>query len=365
MASLWETSRVTFEETVLGFAIGVVLGVVLGVLLGVNRTLAEVFGPYIRVANSIPRIVLAPIFIIWLGLGLESKVATAVVLVFFVVFFNAFQGVREVPRDLISNARILGANKRQLVTNVILPSALTWITASLHTSFGFAIVGAVVGEFVGATKGLGELIAVAKGSFNPNGVFAAMFILAIVALTAEILVTALERRLLGSGGRRHSPRQVRAYERPPSRTSRSSCKSRGDHFTAFHEHRAAGRGPGQVRSAIGRSWTVLDNAFRKRHRARRIHGRCASIATFGDDGRCHLDRSRGLLRARRGRRPEARPTPRRLPARLPRRGHQAGGPSSASTPGNATKVTIMVGGLSKIIYRRAHSQPGATSRSRA
>jgi NitT/TauT family transport system permease protein len=193
---LWEQVAVTLEETVLGFAIGVVFGVLLGVLLGVNRTLAEVFGPYIRVANSIPRIVLAPIFIIWLGLGLESKVATAVVLVFFVVFFNAFQGVREVPRDLISNARILGANKRQLITNVILPSALTWITASLHTSFGFAIVGAVVGEFVGATKGLGELIAVAKGSFNPNGVFAAMFILAIVALTAETLMTALEHRLL-------------------------------------------------------------------------------------------------------------------------------------------------------------------------
>ena len=193
---LWEQVAVTLEETVLGFAVGVVLGVILGVLLGVNRTLAEVFGPYIRVANSIPRIVLAPIFIIWLGLGLESKVATAVVLVFFVVFFNAFQGVREVPRDLISNARILGADKRQLIANVILPSALTWITASLHTSFGFAIVGAVVGEFVGATKGLGELIAVAKGTFNPNGVFAAMFILAIVALTAESLMTALERRLL-------------------------------------------------------------------------------------------------------------------------------------------------------------------------
>jgi NitT/TauT family transport system permease protein len=193
---LWEQVAVTLEETILGFAVGVVLGVFLGVLLGVNRTLAEVFGPYIRVANSIPRIVLAPIFIIWLGLGIESKVATAVVLVFFVVFFNAFQGVREVPRDLISNARILGASQRQLVSNVVLPSALTWITASLHTSFGFAIVGAVVGEFVGATKGLGELIAVAKGAFNPNGVFAAMFILAVVALTAEILMTALERRLL-------------------------------------------------------------------------------------------------------------------------------------------------------------------------
>jgi NitT/TauT family transport system permease protein len=193
---LWEQIYVTMEETVLGFLVGVVLGVVFGVLLGRNRLLADVFGPYIKAANSIPRVVLGSIFIIWLGLGLPSKVALAVVLVFFVVFFNAFQGVREVDRFLIANARILGASSRQLSTHVILPSAMTWIIASLHTSFGFALVGAVVGEFLGALKGLGLLIATAQGTFDPNGVFAAMFILAIVALVAEALVTLLENRLL-------------------------------------------------------------------------------------------------------------------------------------------------------------------------
>jgi len=194
--SLWEQIFVTMEEAVLGFLIGSVLGVVLGVLLARNRLLAEVFGPYIKMANSVPRVVLGSIFIIWLGLGLPSKVALAVVLVFFAVFFNAFQGVREVDRNLIANARLLGASSWQLFTNVILPSALTWIIASLHVSFGFALVGAIVGEYLGAIKGLGLLIATAQGSFNPNGVFAAMIILAVVALVAESLVTLLESVLI-------------------------------------------------------------------------------------------------------------------------------------------------------------------------
>jgi len=193
---LWEQIAVTLEETILGFLIGVVLGVVLGVLLGRNRDLADVFGPYIKAANSMPRVVLGSIFIIWFGLGLPSKVALAVVLVFFVVFFNAFQGVREVDRNLIANARILGASPRRVTSDVIIPSALSWIIASLHTSFGFALVGAVVGEYLGAIKGLGLMIATAQNTFNPNGVFGAMFILAAVALLAEAGVTALENRLI-------------------------------------------------------------------------------------------------------------------------------------------------------------------------
>ena len=193
---LWEQVAVTLEETVLGFLIGVVLGVMCGVALGRNRDLADVFGPYIKGANSMPRVVLGSIFIIWFGLGLWSKVALAVVLVFFVVFFNAFQGVREVDRNLLANARILGASPRRVTTEVIIPSALSWIIASLHTSFGFALVGAVVGEYLGSIKGLGLLIATAQNTFNPNGVFAAMAILAAVALLAEAGVTALENRLI-------------------------------------------------------------------------------------------------------------------------------------------------------------------------
>jgi NitT/TauT family transport system permease protein len=194
--SLWEQIAVTIEEAILGFVIGAVLGVVFGIVLGRNRFLADVLGPYIKVANSIPRVTLAPLFAIGLGLGMQSKVALAVVLVFFIVFFNAFQGVREVDRNLLANARILGANQRRITTAVIIPSALTWIFASLHTSFSFALVGAVVGEFIGATQGIGLLIQNAGQNFNPNGVFAAMAILAVVALLSEFLITMLERRLL-------------------------------------------------------------------------------------------------------------------------------------------------------------------------
>jgi NitT/TauT family transport system permease protein len=193
---LWLQIAVTLEETILGFVIGVVLGILFGVVLGRNQFLADILGPYIKAANSIPRVVLGSIFVIGLGLGIQSKVALAVVLVFFIVFFNAFQGVREADRNLLANARILGANQRQLTTEVILPSALTWIIASLHTSFSFALVGAVVGEFLGSTEGIGLMIQTAQGTFNANGVFAAMAILAVVALTMEALVTALENRLL-------------------------------------------------------------------------------------------------------------------------------------------------------------------------
>lgn len=193
---LWEQILVTLEETVLGFAIGVVLGVAFGVLLGRVRLLADVFGPYIKALNAMPRVVLGSIFIISMGYGMQSKIALAVVLVFFVVFFNAFQGVREVDRDLIANARILGANSRQLSRHVILPSALSWIIASLHTSFGFALVGAIVGEYLGAIKGIGLMIATAQGTFNANGIFGAMLILAIVAVVAESFITWLEGRLI-------------------------------------------------------------------------------------------------------------------------------------------------------------------------
>jgi len=193
---LWEQIAATLEETVLGFVVGVVLGVIFGVVLGRNRFLSDVLSPYIKVANSIPRIVLGSIFVIALGLGMQSKVALAAVMVFFIVFYNAFQGVREVDRNLLANARILGANQRQLSTAVIIPSALTWITASLHTSFSFALVGAVVGEYLGSTQGIGLMIQTAQGTFNANGIFAAMVILAVLALLAELLITALENRLI-------------------------------------------------------------------------------------------------------------------------------------------------------------------------
>lgn len=193
---LWVQVAVTLEETGIGFIIGSILGVIAGIVLGRNRLLADVFSVYVKVANSVPRVVLGSVFIMALGLGLASKVALAVVMVFFVVFGNAFQGVREADRNLIANAHILGASKRQVTFSVVLPSAMTWILASLHVSFGFALVGAVVGEFLGARQGIGLLIATAQGTFNSAGVFAAMIVLAGVALIAEFLITQLENLLV-------------------------------------------------------------------------------------------------------------------------------------------------------------------------
>lgn len=193
---LWMQVLVTLEETVLGFLIGAAGGIVCGIALGRNKLLSDVFSLYIQIANSIPRVVLGSVFVIALGLGMASKVALAVVMVFFVVFGNAFQGVREADRYMIANAQILGASKHQVTMTVVIPSALSWILASLHVSFGFALVGAVVGEFLGSKQGIGLLISTAQGAFNASGVFAAMIVLAVVALAADYLLTGLERRLL-------------------------------------------------------------------------------------------------------------------------------------------------------------------------
>jgi NitT/TauT family transport system permease protein len=193
---LLDQISVTMKETVLGWVIGVAAGVVFGVALGRVRYLSDVFGPFIKIMNSIPRIVLGSIFIVAFGLGLESKVLLAVVLVFFAVFFNAFQGTREVDRNLLANAAILGASRWRVTRDVVLPSAFTWIIASLHVSFGFALIGAIVGEFLGATQGLGLLIKTAQGTFNANGVLAAMVIIAVIALVAEMIITTIEKKIL-------------------------------------------------------------------------------------------------------------------------------------------------------------------------
>ena len=187
---------VTLQETFLGFLIGSVLGVVAGIVLGRNRTLSDILTIYVRIANSVPRVVLGSIFVIAFGLGMASKVALAVVMVFFVVFANAFQGVREADRAMIANARLLGASPLQVTTSVVIPSAMSWILASLHVSFSFALVGAVVGEFLGSKQGIGLLIATSQGLFDAPGVFAAMIVLGAIALAADMLLTAGERRLI-------------------------------------------------------------------------------------------------------------------------------------------------------------------------
>ena len=194
--SIWLQISTTMEEALLGFLIGVAGGVVAGVLLGQFRFLSDVLSPYIKAVNALPRIVLGALFIIILGLGIESKVVLAAFLVFFVVFFNAFQGVREVDGNLINNVRILGASRLQVIRNVVIPSAMTWIIASLHVAFGFAVIGAIVGEVLGAQHGLGVLITDSGNNFDADGIFAGMIIIGAIAVVAEWLIGLLEKRLL-------------------------------------------------------------------------------------------------------------------------------------------------------------------------
>jgi NitT/TauT family transport system permease protein len=194
--SIWLQIYTTMEEAIFGFLIGVAAGVVVGVLLGQFRFLSDVLSPYIKAVNALPRIVLGALFVIVLGLGISSKIVLAAFLVFFVVFFNAYQGVREVDGNLVNNARILGASRMQVIRNVVIPSAMTWIIASLHVAFGFAVIGAIVGEVLGAQHGLGVLITDSQNNFNTDGIFAGMIIIGLIALIAEWLISLLERRLL-------------------------------------------------------------------------------------------------------------------------------------------------------------------------
>jgi len=194
--SIWRHLWITLVESLLAFAIGSILGVVIGFWFARRQAIAAVFDPYVKVANALPRVVLAPIFMLWFGLGIWSKVALGVTLVFFIVFFNVYQGVREVSPVVLANARMLGMNERALMRHVYWPSALSWMFSSLHTSVGFAVVGAVVGEYLGSAAGLGYLIQQAEGVFDVAGVFAGMFILAAFVLAIDAVVSLVERRLL-------------------------------------------------------------------------------------------------------------------------------------------------------------------------
>ena len=201
---IWRHLWITLQETVLAFLFGAGGGILFGFVFARRDWLAAVFDPYIKAANALPRVVLAPIFALWFGLGIWSKVALGFTLVFFIVFFNVYQGVREVSPTVLANARMLGMNERQLLRHVYWPSALSWMFSSLHTSVGFALVGAVVGEYLGSSAGLGYKIHEAESVFDVTGVFAGMFILAVFVILIDTVVTVVENRLLawrpGQGG---------------------------------------------------------------------------------------------------------------------------------------------------------------------
>jgi NitT/TauT family transport system permease protein len=187
---------VTLVETVLAFVIGTVAGLTVGMWLALSPVAAAILDPYIKALNSMPRVILAPIFAVWFGLGIASKVALGFTLVFFIVFFNVYQGVKEVSPTILASARMLGANQRQLLHHVYLPSAMSWVFSSLHTSVGLAFVGAVVGEYLGSARGVGYLILQAEGTFDINTVMAGILVLTAFALVLDGSVGWVERRLM-------------------------------------------------------------------------------------------------------------------------------------------------------------------------
>lgn len=205
-ADIYSHLGVTLVETVLAFGIGALGGLAGGLWLALSPMASALLEPYIKAFNSMPRIILAPIFSVWFGLGIASKVALGFTLVFFIVFFNVYQGVKEVSPVILANARMLGASNRQLLRHVYLPSATSWVFSSLHTSVGLAFVGAVVGEYLGSASGVGYLIHQAEGVFDINTVMAGILVLTGFALVLDGAVGRIERRLMkwqpssGSGG---------------------------------------------------------------------------------------------------------------------------------------------------------------------
>ncbi|MDH5207162.1 MAG: ABC transporter permease [Burkholderiaceae bacterium] len=187
---------VTLLETVLAFASGTAAGLVIGMWLALSPIAAAILDPYIKALNSMPRVILAPIFAVWFGLGIASKVALGFTLVFFIVFFNVYQGVKEVSPTVLANARMLGAGRNQLLRHVYLPSATSWVFSSLHTSVGLAFVGAVVGEYLGSARGVGYLILQAEGTFDINTVMAGILVLTAFALVLDGVVGRVEAHLM-------------------------------------------------------------------------------------------------------------------------------------------------------------------------
>jgi len=195
-ADIYRHLWITLLETVLAFAAGSTLGLLFGLWLALQPMASAILEPYIKALNSMPRIILAPIFSVWFGLGVASKVALGVTLVFFIVFFNVYQGVKEVSPVVLANARMLGASGRQLLRHVYLPSATSWVFSSLHTSVGLAFVGAVVGEYLGSSQGVGYLILQAEGTFDINTVMAGILVLTAFALVLDAAVGRIEKRLM-------------------------------------------------------------------------------------------------------------------------------------------------------------------------
>ena len=205
---IWPHLAVTIAETLMAFASGTIAGVAAGLWLGLSPRTQAVLDPYIKAANAMPRVILAPIFAMWFGLGMASKVALGFTLVFFIVFFNVLQGVREVSPTVLNATRMLGATRQQLVRHVYLPAALSWVFSSLHVSVGMAFVGAVIAEYLGSAAGVGYLILQAEGVFDVDTVFAGIVVLTACALVLDGCVSLAEDRLRVWQPRADTPRDT-------------------------------------------------------------------------------------------------------------------------------------------------------------
>ena len=197
--SIWPHLQATLTEMAIGYVIGAVTGVLLGLLFGRVKLLGDIFNPYITLFNGIPKVALAPVFVIWFGIGLMSKIAIILTMVFFVVFINTFAGLRSVNEEYVSIVRIMGASRLQVVREVFLPATVPYILVGLRAGIPFSVIGAVVGEFIAATKGLGYFINYHQGTFDTNGIFVGVTILALLVVVLDWLLSIVERRLRSGG----------------------------------------------------------------------------------------------------------------------------------------------------------------------
>jgi NitT/TauT family transport system permease protein len=193
---IWPHLEATFSAALGGLALGIVVGILLGVAAALIPLVAELLEPVMSVLNAIPRVILAPLFVIWLGIGIASKIALSFILVAVLIFFTVFTGIRQVDRKLVERVVTLGGNRLALVRHVYLPSVTAWVLGNLKVAVGFAFTGACVGEFVAATHGLGYLLSFAQSTYNAALMFALILLILVVVMLIFAIAGRLERHLL-------------------------------------------------------------------------------------------------------------------------------------------------------------------------
>jgi NitT/TauT family transport system permease protein len=194
--NLWVATSVTLKNTFFGFVSGVTSGFVAGLILGRSDRLTAIFQPFITAVNSIPRIALAPIIVLAFGIGDTSKIVTSWIVVVFLVFFNTFEGARSIDEGFINAARLLGASEWQITRTVVIPSTMAWVFASLSPAISFALIGVIVGEFIGAERGIGRLIMESEARGEASGMMVAVIVLMLVGVVLTSLIRRLQTYLL-------------------------------------------------------------------------------------------------------------------------------------------------------------------------